>query len=136
MREGKLFIDTGAWFALADKSDKYHKRAVQLYPDLLRDYQVLTTNLVISETYTLLHRTIGHQAAIRFLDNVAASPRIIKIYSDNILEETAIEILRHYKDQDFSYTDAVSFAAMKQYESTEAFAFDHHFVTAGFMLIP
>jgi predicted nucleic acid-binding protein len=136
MRQKKLFIDTGAWFALADKSDKYHKQAVQIYRNLLRDYQLSTTNLVISETYTLIQRAISNQAAIRFLDNIAASPRIIKVYSDNILEETAIEILRQYQDQDFSYTDAVSFAAMKQYEIKEAFAFDHHFVTAGFTLVP
>jgi predicted nucleic acid-binding protein len=40
------------------------------------------------------------------------------------------------QDQDFSYTDAVSFVVMKQYGITEAFSFDKHFVTAGFTLIP
>ncbi len=57
-------------------------------------------------------------------------------HSDNIIEETAESILRQYQDQDFSYTDAVSFVVMKQYGITEAFSFDKHFVTAGFTLIP
>ena len=136
MEEKKLFVDTGAWFALADKSDHYHNQAIEIYGDLLRNYRLLTTNLVISETYTLMRRALGHQAAIRFIENIEASPRVIKIYSDSTHEEKAIEILRQYQDQDFSYTDAVSFAVMKQYGTVEAFAFDQHFITAGFLLIP
>ena len=133
MGENTLFVDTGAWFALADKSDN---QAIEIYPDLLRNYRLLTTNLVIAETYILIRRAIGHQAAITFLENLAASPRVIKTYSDSVLEETAEAILRKYQDQDFSYTDAVSFASMKQHGIMRAFSFDQHFVTAGFTLIP
>ena len=136
MEEKKLFVDTGAWFALADKSDQYHNQAIEIYSDLLRNYRLLTTNLVIAESYTLMRYALGHQAAIHFVDNIESSPRVIKIYSDSIQEEQAIEVLRQYHDQDFSYTDAASFAVMKQYGAVEAFSFDRHFVTAGFTLIP
>ncbi len=137
MGEKSAFVDTGAWFALADRSDQHHNQAIKIYPKLLGRYHHLTTtNLVIAETYVLIRRTIGQQAAITFLENIAASPRIVKIYSDSILEETARDILEKYKDQNFSYTDAVSFALMKQYGIAEAFSFDHHFVTAGFTLVP
>ncbi len=137
MEKNTLFVDTGAWFALADKSDQYHSKAVNIYPKLLSSYNNLkTTNLVIAETYTLIRRALGHQAAITFLENIAASPRVIKVYSDNILEEKAENILRKYQDQNFSYTDAVSFAVMKQYVIQKAFSFDQHFVTAGFTKIP
>ena len=137
MEKNDLFVDTGAWFALADRSDQYHTRAVDLYPKLLRRYDHLTTtNLVIAETYTLIRRAIGHQAAMTFLENIAASPRVIKVYTDSKLEDTAENILRKYHDQDFSYTDAVSFAVMKQYGIVQAFSFDQHFATAGFTLTP
>ena len=137
MKKDTLFVDTGAWFALADKSDQFHRKAVDIYPKLLRNYSHLrTTNLVIAETCTLIRRTLGHQAATTFLENIAASPRVIKVYSDSVLEEKAEDILRKYQDQDFSYTDAVSFAVMKQYVIQEAFSFDQHFVTAGFITIP
>ena len=46
------------------------------------------------------------------------------------------EVLRRYDDQDFSLIDAVSFAVMQERNITEAFAFDHHFLTAGFALTP
>ena len=137
MEINTLFVDTGAWFALADKSDKYHEQAVEIYPGLLSSYHHLTTtNLVIAESYVLIRRTIGHQPAIAFLENLGASPRLIKIYSDSVLEGTAEDILRKYQDQDFSYTDAVSFAVMKQYGINQAFSFDEHFMTAGFTLTP
>ena len=137
MDRNTLFVDTGAWYALADRSDQHHNEAVEVYPELLSSYPPLrTTNLVIAETYILIRRGIGYQAAIAFLENIASSPRIVRIYSDSLLEETAESILRQYQDQDFSYTDAVSFAVMKQYGITEAFSFDKHFVTAGFTLIP
>ena len=137
MESNTLFVDTGAWFALADKSDQHHSQAVKVYPKLLSSFHHLTTtNLVIVETYVLIRRAIGHQPAISFLENIAASPRVIKIYSDSALEEEAEDILRKYQDQNLSYTDAVSFTIMKQYEIIQAFSFDQHFVTAGFTLTP
>jgi len=137
MGRNTLFVDTGAWYALADRSDQHHNEAVEIYPKLLSgNLPLKTTNLIIAETYILIRRSIGYQAAIAFLENIASSPRVVKIYSDSILEEAVESILRQYQDQDFSYTDAVSFVAMKQNGITEAFSFDKHFVTAGFTLIP
>lgn len=137
MRKRTVFVDTGAWYALADRSDQYHDRAIGIYPELLRGYQrLITTNLVVSETYILVRRALGHREAMTFLESIEASPRVIKIYSDESLESTAKDILRQYEDQDFSYTDGVSFAAMMQKEIEDAFSFDQHFRTAGFRLIP
>ena len=137
MDRNTVFVDTGAWYALADSSDQYHDEAVKIYPKLLGNYNPLkTTNLIVAETHILIRRCIGYQAAIAFLENIASSPRVFKIYSDSMLEERAESILRQYQDQDFSYTDAVSFAVMKQYGITEVFSFDKRFVTAGFTLIP
>lgn len=137
MRSGKgsrrvVFVDTGAWVALADADDEYHARAASLYPDLLRRHLLVTHNLVIAETYILIRRALGHSEAFLFLEKISSSPRIQKVYSDQTLEAEAESILGKYKDQDFSYTDAVSFALMAQMQIRQAFAFDHHFSTAGF----
>jgi predicted nucleic acid-binding protein len=43
--------------------------------------------------------------------------------------------LERYHDQDFTLTDAVSFEVMRRERIRQAFAFDGHFVTAGFELL-
>ena len=132
-----LFVDTGAWFALADKSDQFHDQAVKVYPDLFKRYHRLTTtNLIVAETYNLIRRALGYQPAITFLENLSASPRITEIYSGAILGDKAEKILRKYSDQDFSFTDAVSFAVMEEYGIKKAFSFDQYFQIAGFTIIP
>ena len=132
-----LFVDTGAWYALADRFDQYHEQASALFPRVLREYpRLVTTNLVIAETYVMIRRKLGHEAAITFIEKISTSPKLSKVYSDRALEEEAETILRDFDDQDFSYTDAVSFAVMRQNSISKAFTFDKHFVTAGFAVIP
>jgi len=137
MARAKVFVDTGAWVALAVEDDAYHREAAQVYPELLEGKgRLLTTNLVVAETYILLRRLAGHGAAISFLERIEASPRIQKVYSTPQLEAEALKILKRFSDQDFSFTDAVSFAVMQWEGIEEAFAFDHHFRVMGFRLIP
>lgn len=119
------------------EDDAHHKKARQAYPGQLRKRRkLITTNLVIAETYTLLRKAAGHTVAITFLEMLAASPRIEKIVSTEIHEQAAYQLLKQYQDQDFSFVDAVNFTVMKQRKVQDAFAFDKHFYTAGFVLVP
>ena len=133
----EVFVDTGAWVALADADDSLHRVAVDYYHGILAEAMPLvTTNLVIAEAYIILRRAGGHAPATLFLRSVRQTTRLRKVFSDYELETIAENILGRYTDQDFSFTDAVSFAAMRQSKIEEAFAFDHHFQTAGFIIQP
>lgn len=133
----ELFVDTGAWVALADEGDGHHGAAAAVYPRFLASYaRLVTTSLVVAETYTLLRAKLGHRAAVRFLDAVNASPRIERVLATKEIESAAEDILRQYEDQPFSYADAVSFAVMRHRRIREAFAFDRHFAAAGFVRVP
>jgi predicted nucleic acid-binding protein len=129
-------VDTGAWVALALEADAHHQEAAQIYPELLRSRRLVTTNLVVAESYILLRREAGHEVALAFLDRLGASPRIHRVYSTPELEAEAEKILRKYQDQEFSYTDAVSFALMQREGIEEAFTFDRHFRVMGFLTVP
>ena len=62
------------------------------------------------------------------------SARLQKVYLDASTEAKAENILEKFSDQDFSFADAVSFVVMKDLGIKHAFAFDRHFVRAGFSL--
>lgn len=132
-----LFVDTGGWLGVLDPKDKYHIQAADFFRQALSTYAYLiTTNMVIAETYINIRRSSNHDKAIAFLDLIEKSGRIQCMWSDEELELSAREVLRLYHDQDFSYTDAISFALMQREGLTNVFAFDRHFHTMGFVVFP
>jgi uncharacterized protein len=132
-----IFVDSSAWIALADKDDIHHKEAASAYLSIFQNFRTLvTSNLVIAETYIVLLKELGHKAAMEFLERIKTSPRIQRIWSDDIFDAEAERLLSKYPDQDFSYADAVSFAIMKGQRIKKAFSFDKHFVIAGFTNLP
>jgi predicted nucleic acid-binding protein len=132
-----IFVDTSAWIAIINPRDKYHVAAKEFYSEALtRKRRLLISNLIVSETHTNLLWKLGHHKAISFLNIIEQASSVQCVWSTRELESQARDILRRYDDQDFSYTDAVSFALMQQRELLEAFAFDHHFSVVGFVQLP
>lgn len=131
-----VFVDTSAWLAFQDDSDHYHQAALKIMPLLLesRPYLV-TSNHVVGESYTAIRRALNHQQALDFIRFVTSSRKLERLFTPNDLEEAAYKLLSQYDDQDFSFVDATSFIWMKKLRIREAFAFDKHFTTAGFVLI-
>lgn len=61
-----IFIDTGAWIALTDRSDQYYLEAQQIYTRLNREGQrLVTSDSVIDETVTRLRYDTGHGHALK-----------------------------------------------------------------------
>jgi uncharacterized protein len=128
-------VDTSAWYALADTGDRRHAQATQIFGRILeRKEQLVTSNHVVGESYTLLRMRLGHLAAQEFLRRVRASALTHRVFVREDWEREAETLLGRCADQDFSYVDATSFVAMRAMSLRTAFAFDHHFLVAGFLL--
>ena len=137
MSVARVFVDTGAWFALQVTDDAEHEAARKNLPILLdRCSSLVTSNAVVGETYTLLRVTQGYREAKRFLDKIAHSRKLERLFVTEALERQACEVLERFSDHAFSFVDATSFALMRQQKIRHAFAFDAHFSTAGFLRIP
>lgn len=137
MNFGRVFVDTGAWFAIQATDDTHHEAARRTLPAIVQASQSLvTSNLIVGETYTLLRLSKGYREAKRFLDTLSQSTRLERVFITESLEQQAYEILHRYSDHPFSFVDATSFALMRQQRIRHAFAFDSHFATAGFLRIP
>lgn len=98
--------------------------------------RIVTTNLVIAETHALIMRRIHRAAALAFLREVVRAPNIVVTSTAEYEAAAQRDWLDRYDDQDFSLTDAVSFAVMGERGIREALALDHHFVIAGFAVVP
>lgn len=136
----RIFVDTWAWYALADTQDHHHIVAQLANEELLdQEYTFVTTNFVLAETLTLMRYNIGHAAAVQFrrqLQQLVAAELIEYIYIDEALEQAAWQIFEHYHDQDFSFIDCTSFAVMRSLGLAEVFTGDHHFRVMSFVLRP
>ncbi len=126
-----IFVDTSFWVALTNRRDPHHLEATALLAAHAGD-RLLTTNEVRGETWTFLRRRAGHDATVRFLDTVSASPRVEIVRVAEPVESAAEQWLRRRDDREFSWVDATSFATMRELRTTEAFAFDGDFSAAGF----
>ena len=137
MSLGRVFVDTGAWFAIQATDDAQHALARSTLPEVLQASQSLvTSNLIVGETYTLLRLSKGYRGAKQFLDTLAQSTKLEPVFLTESLARHAYEILHRYADHPFSFVDAISFALMRQQRIRHAFAFDAHFATAGFLRVP
>lgn len=133
----EIFIDTSAWFALMKKTD-YHEEIKQKYIRILENNnQLITTNLVIGETFTLMRYRLKLQSNLpfKYLDFINNSQRIKTFWISEVLNEEIISLVKQFKDHKLSYTDAASFSIMKKEGVEYALTLDEYFSVAGFKII-
>jgi predicted nucleic acid-binding protein len=137
MRHAELvFVDSGAWIALALARDPLHSRARETWERLLAAGARLHTSIpVVLETFTFLDRNAAREAALAWQESLAGVRHL------KVLPCTARDLdqaWRYFERPDLhklSATDAVSFVLMTQRKITRAFTFDAHFATAGFRIV-
>lgn len=132
----KVFVDTVAWLALANKTDHLHAKATELNQDLLsRKARYLTTDSVLTEVANSLARPPHRKAIIRFLDSILSSRYVTVL---NITHERFLGAWQLYKsrpDKEWGLTDCTSFIIMEEQHIREAFTSDHHFRQAGYLCL-
>jgi predicted nucleic acid-binding protein len=95
-----------------------------------RSEQVLTTNLVVGESWTFLRRKDSHRTALTFLDRVDTLREAARLVMHRVTEDqerVAWEWLRRRDERVYSFVDATSFRVMRDRRLREALAFDRDF---------
>jgi predicted nucleic acid-binding protein len=126
-----MLVDTGAWYAIADASDRHHKEARRLYTEHAGRTALATTDLIVAETWAILSSHLGRPAALTFWETLRDTQiPILTVESADL--EAAWHIAHAFPDQAFSFVDCTTFALMERMGITEAFAFDAHFLIYRF----
>lgn len=122
----KIFVDTGAFYALADKSDKNHLQAVKLYsPRVKKDFFV-TSHYVLVETWFLLQSKLSYSVAQNFWRSLRRGIAQLVTIEPSDLDQ-AWKISQKFSDLEFSLVDCTSFALMEKLDINVVFTFDRHF---------
>ena len=130
------FADTSWWAAWVLPHDARHRDALTMLAHVGNSEQILTTNLVVGETWTLLRHRGSHRTAVGFLDRVMALDSAGKLTVHAVTgeqESKAWSWLRRHDERRYSFVDATSFEVMRARRLREALAFDNDFAAAGFI---
>ena len=121
----KTFVDTSAFYALADESDRNHPQAKAFY-QALGNARLATTDHILVECWFLIGSRLGRAAAVRFWDGLRSG--IVDMLAVTLPDlDHAREIIERFPDQDFSLVDGTSFAVMEREGVNRVFTFDSHF---------
>lgn len=126
-----MLVDTGAWYAIADASDRYHEEASRFYTEQAGRTALVTSELIVAETWAILNAHLGRAAALTFWETLRETRTPI-LTLEPIDLEAAWHITQAFPDQDFSFVDCTTFALMERLGLTEVFAFDVHFLVYRF----
>ena len=131
-----VFIDSGAWIALALTRDPFHARAVEAWKQVTESRARLCTSVpVVLETFTFLDRHARRDVALAWKDALGHLDGL------SMLGCTAADVReawRYFERRDLhklSAVDATSFILMAKQGIRTAFTFDHHFASVGFRLV-
>jgi len=130
-------IDTSALLAVVHPRDQHHAEAVAIGRRFVSQRgRWVGTTLVLAELHTHLLRARGAPLARKHVKELLEDHTYQWVDAPADLVHDAIAAwLERFGDQRFSLTDAVSFEVMRREKIETAFAFDRHFVTAGFELL-
>jgi len=136
----QIFVDTSAWAAIEDSRDIHHEVALLFKEEIAGSCELVTTDYVLDEIYTLLLLNVGYERTVAFRHTIEqmASGGVLHIAEvSRIIREEAWRIFEQFNlDKQWSITDCTSYVVMKHLEIAAAFAFDHHFEQMGFVRKP
>lgn len=135
MNRNAVFVDTGAWISLLSQGDKYRNQALEVRQQLQAlDCSLITSSAVVLEVGDgLSKRNLRHfSAPFRAL---LLAPKVEVVVIDAAWLDAGWKLFEARSDKQWSLTDCLSFAIMREYELSNAFAHDHHFEQAGFKVL-
>lgn len=130
----RLFVDTSAWFAYANRKDPEHTAVRKVFREF--DGRLATSNFLFDETISLCLYRLGHVAA-RKVGSALLDPGTIDLI--RLTPEDAQAGWRLFckrADQRYSFTDCTSFELMRRLRIPTALALDDDFRTEGFQILP
>jgi len=132
-----VFLDTGYVVALELASDQNHRAALKHWRSVAKSLPLLvTTSYIFDEIVTFFNSRGHHAKAVEIGNRLLNSSSIRLVHVEEDLFQEGWSYFQSHKDKEYSLTDCISFLVMEEFRIDTAFAFDKHFVQAGFKKLP
>lgn len=123
-----IYVDTSAFIAFLDGSDKYHPLFQRLFSS---PPPLITSSLTIAEAHSWFLRKYNAYRAVRLLAFVRELPDLTIESFDNAAISEATSITAKFQDQELTLADAHGLAIMKQYTIRRCWSTDRHLGLTG-----
>jgi predicted nucleic acid-binding protein len=127
------FADTSFILALLNPKDQWHSAAEAVAAEL--DEPVTTTQWVLVELGDALSVGVNRVLFLDFVDRLSKEPQWEVVEASSGWYKRGLELFRVREDKEWSLTDCISFAVMRERGITDALTKDHHFEQAGFRVL-
>ena len=128
-----VFVDTSGFIALLDADDSFHEKAAITWKSYGEgDITFVTSDYVRLESWALIQRRLGAEAALEFADLILPACSILTVREEVFL--SSINEWRLARRRKLSLVDVTSFHLMRRHEIQEVFGFDGHFAEEGFLI--
>ena len=121
-----LYVDTSVWVAFVDGTDPLHGRAKSIIKGH-RSYTMVSNELILSETVTLLRREVGPDVAAAFGEDFLDAKTGVLLATMEQDWRQALRIIKKYREHKISAADATSAVMIRRLKIEKAASFDKHF---------
>jgi len=100
----KVIVDTGALYALVDKSDKWHRKVKDFIEN--NNPLLIIPCSILPEVCYLVNKYLGQELEITFLKSLIDSEILLVDITANDIKN-AIKYMERYKDRNLGFVDAI-----------------------------
>ena len=124
-----IFVDAGAWYALATPSDPDHDSAKLFAASINEPF--VTSDYIVDELLTLFTVRRQKSKGIEWLHDVLerGGTDLVRVGETDF--GNAVRIYEQFKDKEWSFTDCTSYVLIQRLQIKKTFSFDHHFRQFG-----
>lgn len=136
MENDAVFIDTAYVYALINRQDQWHEKAVQWRLRIKNEERpLMTSEFILAEIADGLSAVKFRRAAVQAINILQNNPLVKIIPATSNLFLQALKLYEQRPDKNWGLTDCASFVVMTENNITEALTTDDHFRQAGFVVL-
>ena len=128
-----VFADAFYFVARLNRRDQHHERVLNFSRNIRA--RLLTSDWVLMEVADALAESECRGRVRELILHLRQTPACEIVPASRELLDRALDLYHQHADKDWTLTDCVSFAIMRERNVTDALTGDKHFEQAGFVAL-